>query len=95
MTGNDYYQHNGGHCHDECPVCELDRLASLRGPSTVQPAAYFIGPDADSEPALYRIGDDVDAPTVVVRRDAFADRAAWELLEVGVNIAQAMAAADD
>lgn len=92
MTGNDYYHHNGGSCHDECPVCELDRIAGLQHPSIVQADAYFIGPHwEDGEPTLYKIGNDVDAPTPVVRRDGFADRAAWELLEVGVNIAQAMA----
>jgi ferredoxin len=87
--------HHNGACAPDCPVCaieEMNRLAELRRREALaDPDAYFIAPDQLNRPALWRISDDIDNPTLVVRRDQWADAAAWELLEVGVRVAQAVA----
>jgi hypothetical protein len=83
--------HHHGECAPDCPVCaieEMNRLAQLhRRDHVADPAAYFIAPDQAGRLALWKLSDDPDNPSIVVRRDQFADPAAWELLEIGARVA--------
>lgn len=89
--------HHHGDCGIDCPLCavaELDRIAALRRPGGIptEADAYFIAPDQLERECLWRIGDDVDAPALVVRADEFRDAGAWDLVVLGLRIAQAAVA---
>lgn len=75
----------------EARRAELDRIAGFqRRDSVLHAEAYYVAPNGDNVQCLWRIGDP-ETPELVVRRDEFRDKAAWELLVVGVNVAQGLA----